>query len=147
VHLHVATCPAAPNPASQLKWALRLPRVQQLWDPPLSQGGLRCRHVYRGSGPTGRRQTSTYPTAPDPATLLGGLWAVTCPMVLCGPRASSIKKNLAGLPVQQGSPAPNVRVHVLKVPDIKAIMSMQDMWAGTTVNACKTCRHTATVRL
>jgi hypothetical protein len=38
--------------------------------------------------------------APDPASLLGGLRAATRPAVTCGPRASNVKKNLAGLPVR-----------------------------------------------
>jgi hypothetical protein len=35
---------------------------------------------------------------------------------------------------------PNARVQVSKVPDIRAIMGMQDVWVGSAVNACKACR-------
>jgi hypothetical protein len=54
MHLHAATCPTAPDPTSQLRWALGLPRVQQIRDPPSSQGGLWHHHVYHGSRPVGR---------------------------------------------------------------------------------------------
>jgi hypothetical protein len=54
MYSHAAICPAAPDPASQPRWALGLPRVQRLWDPPSSQGGLRHRHMYHGSGLAGR---------------------------------------------------------------------------------------------
>jgi hypothetical protein len=42
----------------------------------------------------------TYPVAPDPASLQGGLRDPTHPGAPCGPWASSTKKNLAGLPVR-----------------------------------------------
>jgi hypothetical protein len=53
VHPHAATCPVAPDPTSQPKWAPRLPCVQRCRDPPPIQGWLRRRHVSHGSGPTG----------------------------------------------------------------------------------------------
>jgi hypothetical protein len=86
------------------------------------------------------------PAASNPASLQGGLWAATHPVVPCGPQASNIKKILAGLPVQIGSYVPNSRVHVSMAPDVRAIMSLQDVWAGSTVNARKTCGQVATVR-
>jgi hypothetical protein len=42
--------------------------------------------------------------------------------------------------VQQGSPVPNARVHVSKAFDIRAIMGLQDVQAGTIDDACKMCR-------
>jgi hypothetical protein len=58
-----------------------------------------------------------------------------------------MKKSLAGLPVQQGSPIPNACVHISKVPDVMAIMGLQDVRAGTVVNACTMYRQAATVWL
>jgi hypothetical protein len=63
----------------------------------------------------------------DPASLWGGLWAPTRPATPCGLWASSMKKNLAGLPVWQGLPIPNARVHISIVPNVKAIMGLQDI--------------------
>jgi hypothetical protein len=96
--------------------------------------------------PLGGFRCAACPTTLYPASLRGGLWAATRPTVLCGPQTSSIKKSLADLSVQQGSPVPNARVHVFKVPDVRAIMGLQDVQAGSTVNACKTYRQTATMR-
>jgi hypothetical protein len=39
------------------------------------------------------------PVAPDPASLYGGLRAATHPAILCGPRATSIKKSQVCLPI------------------------------------------------
>jgi hypothetical protein len=94
------------------------PRVKHRILPP-SQGGLQGCHVFSGAGshlpvregsnadtyvvasdPLGGPWCATCQTAPDPASLQGGLRAVTLPTVLCEPLASSIKKSLAGLPVQ-----------------------------------------------
>jgi hypothetical protein len=47
--------------------------------------------------------------------------------------------------VQLGPHVPNARAHVSKVLDIRAIMGLQDVQAGSTVNACKKCRHAVTV--
>jgi hypothetical protein len=71
--------------------------------------------------------------------------AATCPVTPCGSRALSIKKSLAGLPVQLGTYVPNTHAHVFKVPDIRAIMCLQDVRADSVVNAYKACRHAATV--
>jgi hypothetical protein len=40
----------------------------------------------------------------------------------------------------------NVRVHVSKALDVRAIMGMQDVWADSGVNTCKTYRHVAIVQ-
>jgi hypothetical protein len=88
---------------------------------PLCQSELCWCHVSSGSGPhlpTREGSGATMCTvARDPASLLGrapvrhyllrhltlppcwdGSDAVTCPTAPCGPRASSIKKNLDGIP-------------------------------------------------
>jgi hypothetical protein len=69
-----------------------------------------------------------------------------CPTVLCGPQASSIKKSLASLLVLLGTYVPNIHAHVFMAPNIRAIMGMQDVWAGHAVNAYKVCRRAATVQ-
>jgi hypothetical protein len=86
------------------------------------------------------------PGRPDSASLLGGLRAAMRPAVPCGPRATNIKKALAGLSVRQCLPVPNARAHVSKTLDVRAIMSLQDMRAGSAVHAYKTCRYAATVQ-
>jgi hypothetical protein len=94
------------------------PRIPQHWVLPPMRGGLRGGHVssgsraripYReGSGvgmytvaldPLGGLRSVTCLKAPDPASLLGGLWATTRPAVPCGSRAKRIKKSLVDLPV------------------------------------------------
>jgi hypothetical protein len=75
----------------------------------------------------------------NPASLSGGLQAVTRPAVPCASRASSMKKSLAGLSVQQGTPVSNARAHVSKAPDVRAIMGLQDVRVDTADNACKMC--------
>jgi hypothetical protein len=67
-------------------------------------------------------------------------------MVSCGPQASIIKKSLADLPVQLGTHVLNTRAHVSNVPDVRAIVILQVVRAGCTVNACKTCGHAAIVQ-
>jgi hypothetical protein len=99
---------------------------------PDPQGGLWC---------------TACPAALDPASLRGGLWALTCPTVLYGPRASSIKKSLAGLPMHLGSHVSNAHVHGSKAPDVWAIMGLQDMQAGTAINVYKMHRQAAIVWL
>jgi hypothetical protein len=47
--------------------------------------------------------------------------------------------------VQLGSYVPNARTHVSKAPDVRAIMGLQDVRVGNTVNACKMCRQAAIV--
>jgi hypothetical protein len=58
-----------------------------------------------------------------------------------------MKKSLAGLTVQEVSYVPNKYAHVSKALDIRDIMGLQDMQAGSTINTCKTCRQAATVHL
>jgi hypothetical protein len=97
--------------------------------------------------PLGGFRSATCPTALNPASLLGGLRATTRPVVPCGTRASSIKKSLADLPVQLGQHVHNTHALIFKAPDIRAIMCLQDVWAGNTINVCKTCVQAAIVRL
>jgi hypothetical protein len=68
--------------------------------------------------------TATCPVTPDPASLLGGLRAVTRPAVPCGPLASRIKKSLARLLVQLGPHIPNAREHVSEALDVRPIMDL-----------------------
>jgi hypothetical protein len=65
-----ATCPLAPDPASLLGRALKLPRIPQLQTLPPYLGGLRRCYVYHGTGPC-------LPT-------LKGSGAVTCHVALEG---------------------------------------------------------------
>jgi hypothetical protein len=51
------------------------------------------------------------------------------------------------MPVQLDTHVPNERAHVSKVLDARAIMGLQDVRAGSAVNACKACGHIAIVRL
>jgi hypothetical protein len=68
-------------------------------------------------------------------------------VVPCRPHASSIKKSLAGLPVQLGSRVSKAHAHVFKAPDARAIMGLQDVQVGGVFNAYKMCRQAAIVRL
>jgi hypothetical protein len=45
VHPRTTTCPTASDPGPQPRWALGLPRVQQLRNPPPWWEGLRCHHT------------------------------------------------------------------------------------------------------
>jgi hypothetical protein len=56
---------------------------------------------------------------------------VMCPMTPWGPQVSSIKKSLAVLPVQLVTHVPNAHVHVSKALDIRAIIGLQDVRAGS----------------
>jgi hypothetical protein len=146
-----ATCHTAPNLASLPRLALALPRVIRLRTSPLDSGGLRRCHVPYGSEPHLLTKVGsgivTCPMTLDPASLLAGLQVTTCHAVPYGPRASSIKKILAGLPLQLGLHVPNAHVHISKAPDARAIMGLQDVRACSAVNACKMCKYVATVRL
>jgi hypothetical protein len=134
-------------------------------DLPLGKSGLRYCHVSSGSGTRlpnrkgsgtatctvapdvlGGLRYAACPARPDPASLLGGLQAVMRPAVPCGPRATNIKKALAGLSMWQRPPVPNARAHIFKTPDVRAIMSLQDIRAGSAVHAYKTCGYAATVQ-
>jgi hypothetical protein len=143
----IATCPATSDLTSQLRWTPRLAHVQQLRNPPPSQGGLRHCHVYHGTGPTGRNPERCMAYGSGSCPLLRGLRATTRPAVPYGPWATSIRKGLAGLPVRQGPPAPNACLHVSKTPDVSAIMILQDVRAGSAVHACKTCGQVPTICL
>jgi hypothetical protein len=50
------------------------------------------------------------------------------------------------MPVQLDMHVPNARTHISKTPDVRAIMSLQDVRVGSTDRSCKKCRHEATVR-
>jgi hypothetical protein len=87
------------------------------------------------------------PVALDPASLLGGIWAATHAAVPCGPQISNIKKSLTGLPVRLDTRVPNACAYVSKMPDVRTIMSLRDVRAGSAVNACKMCGQVAIIRL
>jgi hypothetical protein len=69
------TCPAAPDPASLLRWAPALPRVLQFWASPLCRRELQRCHVSCNSGPhlsvEEGSDTAVCSTASDPASLMG----------------------------------------------------------------------------
>jgi hypothetical protein len=73
--------------------------------------------------------------------------AATYPAGPYGPRASSIKKSLAGQPVQLGTHVLNARVHIFKAPHIRAIMRLQEVQTGSIVNTCKACGQVSTMWL
>jgi hypothetical protein len=104
-----------------------------------------CTHMSSSTGPCPSAEVgsraATCSAAPDPTSLLGGIRATTRPTVLCGSRASNIKKSLAGLPVQQSAHVSNACMHISKAPDVRIIMDLQDVWG----NACKMCGYAATV--
>jgi hypothetical protein len=77
-----AMCPTVPDPTSPLRKAPALPRVLQLRTSPPYQGGLRCCHVSRSSGPG-------LPAEKDSS-------AATRPATPSGPRAPSEKGVVAG---------------------------------------------------
>jgi hypothetical protein len=47
--------------------------------------------------------------------------------------------------MQLGMHVPNAHAHVSKGPDVRAIMGLQSVRVGNTVNACKACGQTVTV--
>jgi hypothetical protein len=49
--------------------------------------------------------------------------------------------------MQLGTYVHNARTHIFKVPNIRAIMGLQDVRVGSTVNAYEACKHVATMRL
>jgi hypothetical protein len=145
-----ATCHMAPDLTSQLRRALTLPRVLWLQTSPPSWCELRCYHVCYGSGPhlPGERAPVLpsvlwlWTSAPDWGELR------RC-HVSYGSKSHLLVEvcSDAVTSVQLGTYVPNARTHVFKALDIRVIMSLQDVWAGITVNACKACRQTATVQL
>jgi hypothetical protein len=58
---------------------------------------------------------------------MGGSDDVTCPTIFCGPRVTSIKKNLADLTMLLGMRVLKVRAHVFKMSDGRVIMGMQNV--------------------
>jgi hypothetical protein len=132
------------------------PSQCELWGCHVSSGSRTCLPAKVGSdvatcimtpNSLGGLQSTTYSVALDPASLLGGLQAAMRPAVPCGPRASNIKKSLAGLPVRLDPCVPNVHAHISKTLDVRAIMGLQDVRAGSAVNACKICGQVATIQL
>jgi hypothetical protein len=107
--------------------------------------------MYRGSRPFHPIGESSSASCVIQLQILPPYWegsgaTTACPVVSCGSRASGIKKSLADLPMQLGLHVPNARVHVSKAPNDRAIIGLQDVRAGSTFNACKTCRHAAAVQ-
>jgi hypothetical protein len=127
-----ATCPMALDLANRLRWTVALPHVLWFRIPPPGRCGLRRCHMSYGSKPLLSAEV--------------GSSATMCPTGPYGPRASSIKKSLAGLPVQLDMHVPNAHTHVFKAPHVRAIMLLQDVQAGSVVNTCKACGHASTVR-
>jgi hypothetical protein len=146
-----------------------LPCVLQLRTSYPCQGGLRRCHMsydfgLRLSVEVGS-DAATCPMTPDLTSRLR--WAPVLPCVLwlrtlppgqggsrcCHASRGSqwvvclryIKKGFIGLPMQLGSRVFKARVHVLKAPDVRANISMQDV--RTDIITCKTCRHGAIVQL
>jgi hypothetical protein len=79
-----------------------LPCAPWLWTPPPCSGGLQDYHLPHGSEPH-------LPTRE-------GSGAATCPVALSWPRASGIKKGLAGLGMQLGSRVPKACSRITKAP-------------------------------
>jgi hypothetical protein len=135
-----ATCPMAPDHASWLRWAPMLQRVLWLRTSPLGCGGLRRCHEFYGSRPPLLAEVGsdavTCPMTPEPGGLLTevGSIAAMCRVAPCGSWASGIKKSLAGS-MQLGTHVPNAHAYVSKVYDIRAIMGLQHVRAGSIVNA------------
>jgi hypothetical protein len=162
------TCPMAPNPAFLIGRAPAPPRVPWLRSPPPCKGGLPCATCLTAPDPASLqgRAPVRHVSCSSGSCLLAGegsglphvlrFWIMppyrkgsdagtACHEVPCGPRASNIKKNLAGLPVRLSTCVPNARTHVSKALDVRAIIGLQDVRTGSVVNACKTCGHVATV--
>jgi hypothetical protein len=99
--------------------------------------GLRCHHVYRGSRPRlPAREGSDAPCVLW-LKILPTFWedsgATTRSVAPCGLHALNIKKSLAGLHMQLGSHVPYAHTHVSKAHDVRTIMSLQDVRAGSTL--------------
>jgi hypothetical protein len=69
MHLHIASCPTAPDPTSLLRWAPTLSRALQLWTLPPYRGGLWRYHMSYGFGSRIPAEvgsgTTTCPMAPE----------------------------------------------------------------------------------
>jgi hypothetical protein len=116
----------------QLRWTLVLSHVLRLQTSLPCWDGLRCYRMSYNSGPR-------LPAGE-------GSDAATRYAVPCAPHTSSIKKNLADLPVQLGTCVSKAHMHIFKAPDARAIMGLQDVRIGGALNVCKMCGHTATMQ-
>jgi hypothetical protein len=97
------TCPTTLDSVSLFGRAPALPRVPRLWILPPCSGGLwRC-HVSYGTEPCLPAQE--------------GFGAATCPVALCGPQTSRIKKCLDGLPMRLDSCVSKACLYVTEMPD------------------------------
>jgi hypothetical protein len=77
--------------------------------------------MYHDSRPAGRALVRH--VSYDSRSCLPAGGAPDCHMS-CGPQDISIKKSLAGMPVQLGSHVPNARAYISKTPDVRTIMGM-----------------------
>jgi hypothetical protein len=139
VHPCTATCRVVPNPTSQPRWAPELPCVHLLRTSPPDKKGFDTATCTVAPDPRGGLQCITCPMTPDPVSLLGGLRRCH---VSCGSLWATClkhKKSLAGQTIQLGSHVSNARMHVFEAPDVRAIMSLQDIRVGYAFNACMTC--------
>jgi hypothetical protein len=130
-----------------LRQAPVLPRDPWLHTPPLCLGGLQCGHVSLSSGPDPTSKVGSSATICPLAPHWKGSDATTQLVVPYGPQDARIKRNLVGLPMHLGLRVTEACTHVSMTPDVRAMMGLQDMLAGGAFNACKTCRHAATVHL
>jgi polyferredoxin len=123
--LRCITCPTTPDPAS------------------LHERAPVCHMSYNSGSCLPTREGSSVPGILRLQILApyreGSGVATACPAVSCGIRASNIKKSLDPC-------VPNARVHISKTPDVRAIMSLRDVRAGSAVNTYKTCGYAATLQ-
>jgi hypothetical protein len=127
-----------------------------------------CCHIPYTSGPClPARWAPALPRhmAPNPASLLGrapvlprilwlrtsppgwgGLWRYHASCSSLWAAGLSIKKGLAGLPMQLGSCIFKAHTHVPKAPDARAIMGLQDVRTGGIIITYKTCKQGATMQ-
>jgi hypothetical protein len=135
------------GPHPMLRWALMLSRVPQPQISPLCRGGLRrchvsysSRHLLPAKGGL-RHYRVIHGSRPHlPAGV--SFDTVRHPAALYGPRASDIKKSLAGLAIQLGSCVFNACSCVSRASDTRAIMICKT--CGQM--ACKMCGHAVTVQ-
>jgi hypothetical protein len=131
VDFGAATCPVALDPTSLIGRTPAPPCVPWIRTPPPTRDGsgapcvlqLHILPPWRGG-----LRSATCPMAPDPASLPGGFRCRhRMPCGFLWTTDSSIKKRLAGLPVQLGTHVPNARASVSNASDVRAIMCMQDV--------------------
>jgi hypothetical protein len=91
--------------------------------------------------------STTCPTAPDSASLLGGLRCRHCMPCnfLWTVGLRYIKRGLDSLPKQIGSRVSKPRAHVPYASNARAIMGLQDVQIGDVIITCKMCGQAATV--